>query len=249
MLKIIASAATALCLASVPAQAFDLGDMTTDERAAFRSEIRAYLLDNPEVIMEAVALLERRESESAAAHDLALVQANAQDIFSDGYSWVGGNLDGDITLVEFVDYRCGYCRKAHAEVQKLVAADGNIRLIYKEFPILGEASLLSSRFAIAVKQIAGDDAYEGVHDALITFKGDITPTALTRLADSMGLDATAILDKMNDPSVTDEIQKTRALAGELKISGTPTFVMKDQLLRGYLPLESMTALVAEKRAR
>ena len=155
------TAATALALAltlTAPAHAFDLSQMSDAEREAFRAEIRAYLLENPEVIMEAVAVLEQRDAEKQAQADVDLIAANANALFNDPSSWIGGNPDGDITMVEFVDYRCGYCRKAHDEVAELISSDGNIRFIVKEFPILGEASLTSSRFALAVRQIAGDDA-------------------------------------------------------------------------------------------
>ncbi|MBR9842802.1 MAG: DsbA family protein [Rhodobacteraceae bacterium] len=246
MFKPLAAAAL-LGLTALPAAAFDLNNLNDDERAAFRAEVRAYLLDNPGIIMEAVDILEKQQQAAASAHDLALVKSNQDAIFNDGYSYVGGNPEGDITLVEFVDYRCGYCRKAHEEVKQLIAGDGNIRLIYKEFPILGDASLISSRFAIAVKQVAGDGAYALVHDALISFTGDVNETALTRLSDALGLDTDAILAQMASESVTAEIAQTRALAQKLSISGTPTFVLEDQLLRGYMPLAGMMSLVAEKR--
>lgn len=241
--------ASAFALAALPTLALDLDKMTDAEREIFRAEVRAYLLDNPEVIMEAVDLLEQRQAQAEAAHDMSLVKAHAGEIFDDGYSWVGGNLEGDITLVEFVDYRCGYCRRAHEEVKKLVSTDGNIRLIYKEFPILGEASVLSSRFAVAVKQVAGDEAYAQAHDALISMTGEPSPTALARLAEALGLDAQKVIAHMDDDAVTEEIRTTRALAQKLNISGTPTFVMQDQLLRGYLPYEGMASLVADKRAK
>ena len=238
--------ALALGLAS-PALALDLDNMSAEERQIFRDEIRAYLLENPEIIMEAVAVLEAREAEAQAQADLSLISDNAADIFDDGYSWVGGNPDGDITLVEFLDYRCGFCKRAHGEVAKLLETDGNIRLIVKEFPILGEQSLLASRFAVATKQIAGDEAYKGVTDALMAFNGEINMRSLRRMASTFGLDADAIEAHMNTEAVTDEIRRTRALAQRLQISGTPTFVLQDELLRGFLPFDEMMALVEEKR--
>lgn len=241
---ILAAALTALTL---PAFALDLEKLSDEERSLFRDEVRAYLLDNPEVIMEAVAVLEQREQADQANQDISLVSVNADDIFDDGYSWVGGNPDGDITLVEFVDYRCGYCRKAHEDVKELISSDGNIRLIMKEFPILGEDSLLSSRFAIAVKQKEGAEAYAAVHDALIQLNSAVNEVTLGRLAGSLGFDATDILGHMNSDEVTAEIQSTRELAQRLQISGTPTFVLQDQLLRGYVPLDGMRSIVSEKR--
>ncbi len=243
------TALMAFLMLSAPALAFDMEAMSDSERTAFRAEIRAYLLDNPEVIMEAVAALEEAQNQAQAQSDIALVQANAADIFDDGYSWVGGNPDGDITLVEFLDYRCGYCRRAHGEVAQLLESDGDIRLIVKELPILGEQSLLASRFAIAAKQVAGDAEYKILNDALMTMNGDVSETSLRRLSDTLGFDSDAIIAAMDSDAVTQEIARTRALAQRLQINGTPTFVMEVQLLRGYLPLDQMLALVADLRAR
>ena len=152
-----------------------------------------------------------------------------------------------MTLVVSLDYRWVFCRRALPEVEKLLAADGNIRLVIKEFPILGEASVTSSRFAIATKQIAGDDAYKLVHDALMDFSGDPSEIALTRLAQSFGLDADAILAQMDSQEVTDVIMTNRRLAQALQINGTPTFILEDQMLRGFLPADQMAQLIAELR--
>lgn len=244
------TAALALLLAlAAPASSLDLKSMSEAERAALHAEIRAYLLENPEVIMEAVAVLEKREAEQKGQLDKALVAANADALFNDSNSWVGGNPEGDITLVEFVDYRCGYCRKAHDEVAALLKSDGNIRMIVKDFPILGEASTQSARFAIAVRQIAGDDAYHAAGEALIRLKGQPTEAALTRLAETLGLDAKAVIARMEAPEVSAVITANHALGQKMQINGTPTFVMEDEMLRGYLPLEGMRALVAELRAK
>lgn len=248
MPRLIAPAlAAALGLASTSAGALDLDAMTDAERVQFGAEVRAYLMENPQVIMDAVEQLQMQEAQAQAQADVALVTQNADAIFDDGYSWVGGNPEGDITLVEFLDYRCGYCKRAHDEVAELIESDGNIRFIVKELPILGEDSLTAARFAIATKQVAGDDAYHAMNDALMAYNGAISPAALTRLADGLQLDGAAIAAHMQDDAVTEEIAKTRALAQALQISGTPTFVMQDELLRGYLPLDQMQSVVAEKR--
>lgn len=243
----ILTALTFAVLGALPAQALDLNAMTEEERALFREEVRAYLMDNPQVIMDAVAVLEQRQQAEQAQADMSLVDANKEALFNDGYSWVGGNPDGDITLVEFLDYRCGYCRRAHNEVAKLLEKDGNIRLIVKEFPILGEQSLLASRFAIATRHVAGDDAYKSMNDALMTFNGDMNLRSLKRLATSFSLDANAIETAMESDKVTQEIRDTRALAQRMQISGTPTFVLDDELLRGYLPYDQMLAILKDKR--
>ncbi|MFP4239306.1 DsbA family protein [Rhodosalinus sp.] len=237
----------AAALLATPAGAIDLTDMTESERAAFRAEVREYLLDNPEVIMEAVAVLEQRETASQEAADREMIGALEDEIFDDGYSWVGGNPEGDVTLVEFIDYRCGYCRRAHDDVNELVESDGDIRLVIKELPILGPDSMASSRFAIATKQIAGDEAYHAAMEALIQMTGEVNEITLERLAESLGLDADRILVQMESPEVTEVISETRALAQRLGINGTPTFVLPDRMVRGYMPLDGMREIVADVR--
>ena len=117
----------------------------------------------------------------------------------------------------------------------------------KEVPILGEQSLLASRYAVATKQIAGNDAYKALNDALMATNGDVNMRTLNRMASTFGLDSAAIEARMGSDEVTAEIQRTRALAQRLQITGTPTFVLQDELLRGFLPYDQMQALVDEKR--
>ncbi|ETX29103.1 DsbA family protein [Roseivivax isoporae] len=241
-------AASALSLAlAAPALAFDITDMTDAEREAFRAEVRTYLMENPEVILEAVNALEARQATEQAEADQQLVSRNMDALIEDGFSWVGGNPDGDVTVVEFMDYRCGYCRRAKAEVEELVSNDGNIRFILKEFPILGEASLASSRFATATQIVAGDEAYKSVHDALMEFTAEPTEAAFLSIADTLGLDGQAIVAEMDSDAVTDRLRQTRELAQKLQINGTPTFVMGDELVRGYVTLDQMRDIVADAR--
>ncbi len=248
MLRHFAPALLGLTLSAAPLAALDLDAMSEGERAAFREEVRSYLLENPEVLLEAFQILEQRQAEAEAVADQQLVAANADEIYDDGFSWVGGNPEGDVTVVEFMDYRCGYCRRAVPEVAQLLEMDGNIRFVIKEFPILGEASMLSSRFAIATKQVAGDEAYKQVHDALMEFGGDVTDVTLGRIAEGLGIDPEPILAAMDAPEVTEQIAQTHALAQRLQISGTPSFVMGDQLLRGYMTADQMLDIVEGLRA-
>ncbi len=200
----------------------------------FGDQVRAYLLQNPEVIFEAVAVYEQRNMEAQAEMGRAMLEANFDALFDDGYSWAGGNLEGDITLVEFVDYRCGFCKRAYDEVTEFLAADGNTRLIIKEFPILGPESELASRFAIAVLREAGDDAYEQVHSALLGHDGPVTPEYLDGLATELGLDFDTVIDAMESDETTEVIAQNRALAQRLQITGTPTFVMEGEMIRGFV---------------
>lgn len=246
-------------LASLPAFAEDLprtapatdsavGTLTETERKAFRDEVRAYLLDHPEVLIEAMDVLQQREEDAALARDTRFITTNSEMIFANTNDWVGGNPNGDITLVEFMDYRCGYCRKAYSEVDALIKTDGNIRFVVKEFPILGEASMLSAQFAIALRQLHGDEAYGRAHDALMTLRGEPTPETLARLATDLGLEPQPILERMGAPEVQAVIAENYALAEQMDITGTPAFVLKDMVMRGYAPLETMQDFVKEARA-
>ncbi|WP_420586817.1 DsbA family protein [Ruegeria sp.] len=248
ILRHAAPALLGLSMMAGSAQALDLNAMNEAEKAEFGAQVREYLLQNPEVIIEAINILEQRNAAAEAAADKELVAANADELFNDGFSWVGGNPDGDITLVEFMDYRCGYCRRAVPEVANLLAEDGNIRLVIKEFPILGEASVISSRFAIATKHVAGDDAYKQVHDALLEFSGEPSEVTLRRISDGLGLDSDAIFAAMESDQVTEEIRSTRELAQRMQISGTPSFVLGTEMLRGFLPADQMQQIANGVRA-
>lgn len=243
MKRLMMSVASLMLLAT-PLAATDVGDMTEAERQAFRGEIRDYLLENPEVLMEAIAVLEQRQAaDEAAAQELAVVD-NAAALFDSAFDHVGGNLDGDVVIVEFIDYRCTYCRRAHPEVSELVETDGNIRIITKEFPILGEQSVLASRFAIATNIALGGAAYELVGDALMAMRSDVTELALARLAEDLGLDSEAIFAAMDDPLVQTTIDANYALGQRMGITGTPSFVFGDQMVQGYVPLPNMRDIVA-----
>ena len=246
--KSLAAALTALLVCASAATAFDIDAMTEDERAAFRAEIRSYLLENPEVLVEAINALEQRQAEQQALAEVATIEQNALEIFDDTWSYVGGNPEGDVTLVEFVDYRCHFCRQAHPEISSLIENDGNIRLVVKEFPILGEESVLASRFAVAVLQAHGHEKYKEVHDALITMRGNVARASLENVARRFDLDPDPLIDAMGSDEVSEVIGRNRALAQVLAITGTPTFVLGDQMLRGYLPQSDMEALIAEMRA-
>jgi len=248
MKRFLVTTAAMLCL-STPVAALDITAMTDTERQQFRQEIRAYLLENPEVLMEAIAVLEQRQQQAQTADDSTLIATNAQALFEDQNSYLGGNPDGDVTVVEFLDYRCGFCKRAHPEVTELVNSDGNIRYIVKELPILGDQSVLASRFAISTLQNAGPEAYAKVHDALMEFRGEISQSSLKRLAKSLGLGAGQIMKAMDSDDVSAVISENRALAQRMQISGTPSFVMGAQILRGYVPLDGMKEIVAISRQK
>lgn len=244
----------ALCLAAMiasatpAAHADGLTDMTEAERTAFNAAVRDYLIGNPEVIVEAMTELQVREDRAAADRDRQMMADNHDLIYASAGDWVGGNPEGDITLVEFMDYRCTYCHRAFTDVEDLVKSDGNIRFVLKEFPILGEQSVMASKFAIAIRQLYGDDAYKAAHDALFALRGEVNEESLTRLAGELGHDAAAILAQSAKPEVQAVIDANYALAGIMEINGTPTFVIDETMVRGYVPLDGMRQIVASARA-
>ena len=244
---VLAAALAAPTLA--PAQ--ELVPLNDDARMALRAEIRAYLLDNPEVIFEAVAEYERRTAAAQADMDGTLIEINAEDIFDDGVSWIGGNPDGDLTLVEFMDYRCSFCQRAFGPMMDFIGSDGNVRLVIKELPILGRESEIMSRFAVAIHQLGGDAAYFTVHERLLDWQGEPSDSGLQALAVELGLDGLAVLERMRSTEVSDILTRNRALAQRLQISGTPSFVLGDgdrgEMLRGMVPASQLELIASDLR--
>ncbi|MEM9049201.1 MAG: DsbA family protein [Pseudomonadota bacterium] len=212
------------------------------DRDTFRQEVREYLLENPEVIFEAIQILEERRQLAAATAELELVAANADALRNDGYSHIGGNPDGTITVVEFFDYRCGFCKRAHADVKTLVRTNPDVRFVYKEFPVLGPDSVNAARASMAVLK-QGGAIYERFNDVLMSFGGAISDRVLDRLAERAGVDVAQMREDMNDPEINAQIERNHQLAQMLRITGTPTFVIGDRIVRGFVPLDEMNRVV------
>ena len=229
--------------------AMDINNLTNADRKVLQKEIRRYILENPDIIFEAADIVRKREAALEVQEDEELIQSNFNEIFYDNYSYVGGNPDGDITIVEFVDYKCGYCRRAAELVRELIAKDDNIRFVVKEFPILGEASLVSSKFAIAVKNIGGPEKYKVAHDILLALTAEPTEIYLRRIAKELELNPEELFEAMQSDLVTQEIDQTGELAQKLQISGTPTFILGDQFLRGFVPLEILSKAIQSERTK
>lgn len=236
----------ALLLTATPALALDLGAMTDSEKEQFGAAVREYLMEHPDVLIEAMNALEQRRLANEAENDAAMLSQLSDQIYEDGHSWVGGNPDGDVTVVEFIDYRCGVCRQVFPHVEEVLAKDGNLRIIFKEFPILGQESEMAARFAIAVKQIQGDAAYKQVHDNFYTMRGNVSIDSLKGISDDMGFKTDEIIAAMNSDAVTDVLRENAQLAQALQISGTPSFIIGDNLLRG-VPQAGIEPTIEEAR--
>lgn len=248
VLKTILIAGFAL-LGATFSQAAGLENMTDAEREIFRAEVRAYLLADPEVILDAIQVLEQRQAQSEAQSDLDLVLTNFDELTRDGYSWVGGNPDGAITMVEFSDYRCAFCKRAYPEIKILLENNDDVRFVLKEFPILGPDSTLASEAAISVLINQGSEMYEAFHDSLMNHNGAMNIKTISRLLAGVGGDVDLMIEHMDDEIVGQMIAKNQALAVRMNISGTPSFLIGTEMLRGFAPASSMQKFVDRARSQ
>lgn len=239
--------AAALALpGAASADGFDLNKMTPEQREAFGDQVRNYLLENPEVIYEAIQVLEDRRKSAAAVADRDLVVNHADAIYNDGHSWSSDVTDADITVVEFLDYRCGFCKRAHPEVEELLERDPKIKLVVKEFPILGPDSVNAGRMALAALEI--DPAkYPALNNALMLHEGDLSESAAYQIAASVGYDVPALKAMAASEQISDQLNKNYQLAQTLGLQGTPAFIIGKQIIRGFLPVNDMLAIVAQER--
>ena len=206
--------------------------------------VREYLLREPEIIMQAIEELQRRREAQAVVEQRERLAGEQTALVGDARDPVLGNPDGDVTLVEFFDYRCGYCRIMAEPMQSLLAGDPDLRVVMKEFPILGPDSLLASRAALAAHQQGG---YEAMHWALLA-ANRIDEAVIRRLAAEQGLDVERLLGDMQADPVAEHIQDNILLAQGLNINGTPSFVIGDTVLPGAVPVERLAGLVDEARS-
>ena len=199
------------------------------------------ILENPQIIMQAVAILEQRDRERAASGAKTVRLQLEQDSNSPNL----GNPDGDVTVIEFFDYNCPYCRKAGQTVQELLASDANVRVIYREWPILGEDSVFASRAALAAR---AQGKYEEFHWALMNGEGRASEASILKLARHLDLDVEKLQADMTSPAVEAHIAQSSALARTLGFTGTPAFIVGDRTAPGMLSTDEITAMVAEARA-
>ena len=198
------------------------------------------ILENPEIIMQAVAILQQREKERAAsgANTVRL------QLESDPNAPNLGNPEGDVTVVEFFDYNCPYCRSAGETMQALLAADANVRVIYREWPILGEDSVIAARAALAARE---QGKYEAFHWALMNGEGRVTEAIIFKVARDLGMDVVKLEADMVSPAVEAHIALSNALAQQLGFTGTPAFIVGDKTAPGMLSFDEITRLVADAR--
>ncbi|AML53387.1 DsbA family protein [Falsihalocynthiibacter arcticus] len=225
----------ALCLA-VPFAAY--ADGVSDER--IKELALEAILENPQIVMEAVAILEKQrlEDESLAVADVLTSQRALLE--QDPNAPVLGNRDGDVTVVEFFDYNCPYCRSAMGEVQAMLKKDQNVRLVYREWPILGEGSVFASKAALAARN---QGKYEEFHWALMGMKGRADEKSVLAIAKDIGLDVDVLRQDMDSPEVAEHIASSMSLSQTLGFNGTPSFVIGNQLVPGFVEQAQLSEYV------
>lgn len=210
----------------------------------FERRIRDYLLAHPEVIGEAVNRLEARQRDQAAAEGQAVLKSRAAEVFNDPNSPTSGNPQGDVTVVEFFDYNCPYCRCMTPVMIQAERDDPKLRVVYKEFPILGAGSLFAAKATLAA---ARQGKYVAFHRALYQVRGPVDENKVLETAKTVGLDVDRLKIDMNDPKISALIEKNNELARALKIEGTPGFAIGDKLFSGATDLRSLQAAIASAR--
>jgi protein-disulfide isomerase len=219
---------------------------TADEldEARVRELVYDAIRDRPEIIVEALELLQQRDREQQAAAAQSLLRDQRSLLERDPNAPVLGNPDGDVTVVEFFDYNCPFCKRAMPEVQGLLNSDGNVRLVYREWPILGEGSVFAARAALASRK---QGKYEEFHWALMGARGRVEEASVLRLAKKIGLDVKQLRKDMESPEVEAHIATSMQLAQSLGFSGTPSFVIGEALVPGFVEQSSLQSYVDESR--
>jgi protein-disulfide isomerase len=222
------------------------GGFSSEQVDGLHEIIRQYLVENPEVLVEALTEYQKRQRQAEQQRQQQAVIAHREALHDDPITPVLGNPDGDVTMVEFFDYRCQYCRRVAEDVAKVVKSDGRVRLVMKEFPILGMSSIRAAQAAMAsVKQ----GKYEEYHMALMKAPGDMSDPHLMEVAKEVGLDVEKLKTDMESDEISNAIRANHAVAAALGINGTPAFVIGDTLVPGVVDPDAMRRLIAEARAK
>jgi protein-disulfide isomerase len=241
--KIIA-AGSMLAIVATSAPAFALDDSQKKEMGDF---IREYLIQNPEVLVEAQTALEAKQQAQRTAQSGEAVAQYKDEIFQSPTDITLGNPKGDVTVVEFFDYNCGYCKHALSDMNTMLKTDKNIRFVLKEFPILGPDSVAAHRVANAVRLIA-PDKYPQFHQNLLGSQEHASEETAMAVATALGIDEKAIRTSMADNPIDEQVRKTYQLANAIGITGTPTYVVGNEAVFGAVGLDSLEEKVTNVRA-
>lgn len=224
-----------------PAQA---DSFTAKQEAEIERIIHDYLVNNPEVLVKAFEELERRSEDDRMSQTRNAVKEHSKALYNDAEDFVAGNPKGDVTLVEFFDYRCVYCKRSFQPLMDFIEKDGNIRLVLKEFPILGPASMEASKAAMAAQK---QGRYLEMHKGLYTHKGELDSDAINAIAKKAGVDVAKMREDMKDPALADRVSRAYRIAEAIGIDGTPAFIAGGALHPGMVDEERLTEIVSALR--
>jgi len=235
----------ALCLAAACIPCVRAADVLTPAQTKeVERIIHDYLVKHPDVLMDAIAAAADKDKADKVAHSDEAIRAHHDELYHDAESQIGGNPRGDVTVVEFFDYRCPYCKLVQPALEGLLRSDPNLRVVYKEFPILGAASTYATRMALASR---AQGKYDAFHHAMMDTKGEIDESVVDRVAASVGIDVARAKAGMTAPAIDALIKKDYALADDVNISGTPSFVIADKLYPGAMTLDELKKAIADAR--
>jgi protein-disulfide isomerase len=235
----------ALGMMAVPAFGQDTNSgFTPQQQDEIREIVRDYILQNPDIILESVAIMQaRKKAEEDARAKTALVdKRDALERNPDDP--VLGNPDGTVTLVEFFDYQCGYCKSMLGPLQAMLKDNSDVRVVMKEFPILGDASVIAARASLAADR---QGRYLEFHTALLNYRGRLNEQVIMQVANEAGLDMKQLVKDMNSGEVQAQISQTYELAKALSIEGTPAFTIDGQLIPGAVNHDQLVALIESAR--
>lgn len=216
------------------------------DKAAVEKIIRDYLVENPEIMLEVQDALEAKQAELAQASQSKIITENHDAIFNNPNDAVYGNPKGDVTIVEFYDYNCGYCKRAMPDMKALMKADPELRFVLKEFPILGPESMKTHLVAQAFKKLM-PEKYLELHDVLMSTPSSSTEDSALKAAIALGADEAKLREAMKSPEVIGSFQTAYTIGQALNINGTPSYIIGNQLVAGAVGAQTLAAKIAEQR--
>ncbi len=219
-------------------------EIPTEQRQAIEGIIHDYLIHNPDVLIEAIRGAEDKLNREADAKATTVLSDRRSEIFDDPATPVSGNPQGDVTIVEFFDYRCPYCKQVLPSLQTLLKEDDKLRFVYKEMPVLGPPSVTAAHAALAAQR---QGKYEAFHNAMMATKGQITDETVYKVAGSVGLDIDRLKQDMSTPEIGQALKTNLALANALNIRGTPGFIVGNHIVPGAIDLDALRNMVADAR--
>lgn len=218
--------------------------ITAEQRKVFEGVIRDYLLKEPIIIRQAIGALQAQEKAAKEIKAAAALKNHKDELFRDKTSPIGGNPQGDVIIVQFFDYICGYCKRVASVLKTVMKRDPNLKVIYKEFAILGPKSITASRAALAAQK---QGKYIDFHEGLMAGKAD--EDSIAALANKLKMDYSQLRKDMADPNIETALQNNYKLANVLGIKGTPVFVIGERLIPGAVSEEILTQIIKEERAK